>query len=134
MGVWGTGIYDNDDAADWSSEFPTHGMQAVADALDAVLDVEYIESPDGAAALAAADVVARLVSGRGEESVYCEEAAAWTDAHPGPPAPELIAKAVLAVERVRGDNSELAELWSEDSASVARWRASLADLVERLNS
>jgi hypothetical protein len=134
MGAWGTGIYDNDDAADWSAEVPEHGMQAVEAALDAVLEADYVEAPDGACALAAADVVARLVSGRGDDSPYCADVVGWTAANPGSPSPTVIAKAVRAVERVSGTESELAELWSENSAEVAVWRATLADVAQRLNA
>ena len=132
MGAWGWGTYDNDDAADWSAEVTERGLQAVEEALDAVLEGGYVESSDGACALAAADVVARLVSGRGEDSPYCEDVVAWVNAHPGTPAAGLISKAVRAVERVAGGESELAELWAENPTDGPNWRASLGDLTRRL--
>jgi hypothetical protein len=134
MGAWGTGIYDNDDAADWSAEVSEGGMQAGEAALDAVIGSVYVEAWDGACALAAADVVARLVSGLGEDSPYCEPVVAWVASHPGSPPPAIIAKAQRAVERVGGDDSELAELWSENTAEVAGWRATLADVAQRLGA
>ena len=81
MGAWGPGIYENDDAADWGAEVTDLGLQAVEDALDIAIEADYIEAPDGACALAAADVVARLVSGRGENSVDCEDVVAWVEAN-----------------------------------------------------
>jgi hypothetical protein len=134
VGAWGTGIYDNDDAADWSAEVAARGLAAVEDAIEAVLDADYVEASDGACALAAADVVARLVSGGGEDSPYCEGVTAWVAANPGSPPPELIARALRAVLRVGGDGSELVELWSENTAAVADWRATLADVERRLGA
>ncbi len=134
MGSWGVGIYDNDDAADWAADVSDRGLVAVEAAIDAVLDADYVEASEGACALAAADVVARLVSGRGEFSAYCEGVTTWVAANPGAPTSELAAKASNAVDRVGGDDSELAELWSENTAEVADWRATLADVQQRLGA
>ncbi len=128
------GIYDNDDAADWSAEVSDRGMAAVEDALDAALGVDYVEGPEGACAVAAADVVARLVSGRGDDSPYCTDVTAWVATQSGTPPPELVAKALRAVHRIGGEGSELAELWSENAAEVGNWRATLADIERRLHA
>jgi hypothetical protein len=134
VGAWGTGIYDNDDAADWSADVSDRGIAAVEDAIDAVLDAGYVEAPEGSCALAAADVVARLVSGRGEDSPYCEGVTAWIATNPGPPPSELVARATRAVDRVGSDGSELSELWSENTSEVAGWQATLADIEQRLGA
>lgn len=134
MGTWGTGIYDNDDAADWSFEVAETGLSVVESALDAALESEYVEAPVGVYGLAAADVVARLVSNRGEDSPYCEGIVAWVAANPITPSPSLVAKARLAVQRVRGENSELRELWSDDAESLAEWLATIADIEQRLSA
>jgi hypothetical protein len=134
MGAWGSGIYENDDAADWTAEFADLGLEAVEAALDVALGTDYLESPEGACALAAADVVARLVSGRGEDSPYCEDVVAWVQANRITPSAALVEKARAAVSRVRGADSELAELWSEDPASSGEWSATIADVEERLSA
>lgn len=134
MGAWDVGIYDNDDAADWSAELADRGLMAVEDALDAALDAGYIEAPEGACALAAADVIARLVSGRGDDSAYCESVVTWVAAHPEAPPPALVAKAARAVDRIGGEDSELAELWSETGADSAQWRLTLEGVQQRLRA
>lgn len=45
----------------------------------------------------------------------------------------MLTLALGAVERVRGKDSELAELWS-DGTSLNEWLATLADIEERLRS
>mgnify|MGYP000429154681 CR=1 FL=1 len=134
MGAWGPGIYENDDAADWSAEVAEFGLSAVEGALDAAIEADYIEALEGACALAAADVVARLVSGRGENSAYCEDIVAWVEANASAPPASLVAKARTALERVKGADSELAELWSEDAESLTQWAASVADVESRLSA
>ena len=101
---------------------------------DLVRDVDYIESPDGACALPAADVVARLRSGGGEQSRYCEEVVSWIAANPGPPTDDLVDKALRAVARARGDDSELAELWSESRADKDDWLATVSEVKRRLSA
>jgi Domain of unknown function (DUF4259) len=93
-----------------------------------------IEAAEGVCALAAADVVARLVSGRGEDSAYCEDVVAWVAANAATPSPSLVAKAKLVVELVRGADSELAELWSDDAETLADWLATLTDVRQRLDA
>lgn len=132
MGTWGAGIYDNDDAADWAAEVAEDGLMAVRSALGVALESEYIESPEGACALAAADVVARLKSGGGEQTPYCEAVVEWVAANPGSPSDELLDMARRAITRVKGDDSELAELWSEDDDGHAEWLAMIAEVEQRL--
>ena len=135
MGAWGEGVYDNDDAADWTAELREDGLNAIASALDAVVDSEYVESPEGARGVAAADVVARLRSGGGEETAYSAAAIEWVRANPQSPSSAFVAGALLVIDRVRSaDDSELAELWAENPAGLQAWRATLLDVERRLSA
>jgi Domain of unknown function (DUF4259) len=134
MGAWGTGIYDNDSAADWTWGLASGGLAAVEAALRAAAEADYIDADDGACALAAADVVARLVAGGGETSGYCEDVVAWVAANPTAPERALVVLASHAVQRVRGDDSEQVELWAENSESFPEWLSVLDELAARLAS
>jgi len=135
MGAWGAGIYDNDDAADWVAELTADGTAAIKRTLEGALGTPYLEAPDGACALAAADVVARLVSsGAGEASTYCEDVVTWVAANPGAASAELLDRSLAVVVRVQSEGSELHELWWEDEESLGLWRASLADIELRLRA
>ncbi|SFN43433.1 protein of unknown function [Formivibrio citricus] len=58
-GAWGEGAFDNDDALDWVAQCTrSKDITPVSRALQAVLSTEYIEAPEGSAAIAAAEVVA----------------------------------------------------------------------------
>ncbi|MFW2335686.1 DUF4259 domain-containing protein [Ilumatobacter sp.] len=132
VGAWGTGVYDNDAAADWTADLALDGLSAVRAALVGVAEAGYIEAPEGAAAVAAADVVARLRSGGGERSAYCADVVSWVDQNPSKPSVELVAAARAAIGSVRGDGSELAELWAESDEFEA-WHTTLDEVQGRLS-
>jgi len=61
-----------------------------------------------------------------------ENVADWVTAHGAELTVEDVELALQAVERVAGDESELAQLW--DDADEPEWRESLEDLSERLRA
>ncbi|BDG05435.1 DUF4259 domain-containing protein [Anaeromyxobacter oryzae] len=103
------------------------GLDVVADSLAAATSVgDWLEIPDAAAALAAAELVA---AARGAPSpVLPAEAVAWAARTPGLAA--LAPRARSACEAVRR-GSELRERW-EESGGVAAWDAAVAALARRL--
>lgn len=137
MGAWGEGPFDNDDAVDWADEFEgadeATGMQLLADALDVGEAGDYLQSPEGSTAVAAAEVVSWTIDPEAiSDSPYSEAPAAWVrTANPTSNA-SLIAVALAALDRVRSDNSELAELWAESDDTA--WRESLAQIETRLRA
>ncbi|MCA9631806.1 MAG: DUF4259 domain-containing protein, partial [Myxococcales bacterium] len=94
---------------------------------------EYLEAPDACEVLAACDVVARLRGQIGQKDAYTEEVDAWVTSQAVHPDPQLIASAVAALDRVLGENSELAELWDESDEGQA-WRLSVQALRQRLTT
>jgi len=135
MGAWGTGIYENDDAADWVDDLEELGFDAIIDAFEATENAEYVEAPEGAAAVAAADVVARLISGVGEVSEDTEAVMQWIASVREGAWPQLVGRALIAVERVIADESELAEVWAddeEDPDALDDWLAVVNGIRRRL--
>jgi hypothetical protein len=135
MGAWGTDIFDNDAAADWSYGVADGGLRYVHSTLrDAVDAVGYLDADDGAAALAAAETVARLRGNAWVESAYSAAVDEWVKRQSGEVPTDLAALAALAVRRVIGDDSELADLWDEaGEAGYTAWRRVLDDLIGRLD-
>ncbi|MFT3684407.1 MAG: DUF4259 domain-containing protein [Phycisphaerales bacterium] len=152
MGAWGTGIFDNDDAMDWVIGWETapEGEGTTSDpgklnfvigALAAAADAkDYLDSDAGAAALAAAEIVAAasgkparsFVKGKdADESLT--ELAAWSRSVNARPLNDSKARelACQAIDRVLGPDSELAELW-DDSEHSTEWRAIADELRKRL--
>ena len=133
MGAWGTGNFDNDEALDWLyllSEAPD--LLLLQTTLEAVTGSEedYLDATDCAQALAAAEIIAALAGHAPEE--LPEEAAGWLDGRPAPP-DDLKMLALIAIEAIYGEDSELRELW-EESDEFEEWQAVLNDLTARLKT
>ncbi len=103
MSAWGTGPFQNDDAADWVGDvLEADDAELVRLALDELAerdDGEHVEPPEVSVALAAAEVVA---AARGHARAgLAPELAAFAGRH-AQALGGLVALAGRAVERVRG--------------------------------
>jgi hypothetical protein len=130
MGAWGSGPFENDDAADWAWELEeAHDHGVLRRALEVATSTRgYFELPDGAAAVAAAAVIASALDG--DRAGMSDEVNAYID-RVGRPDAELVELARRALDHVAEDG-ELAELW--DEADDPEWRDGLASLQGRLRS
>jgi Domain of unknown function (DUF4259) len=130
MGAWSHGNFANDNALDWVAALRRDGSGAVIHALNAVpeSDDQYLQASTASAALAAAEVVAAQAGSPAPK--LPTKVSAWVSNQP-PPAPELVAIARRAVERVLR-RSELRDLWAESASSEA-WQAEVAGLLTRLS-
>lgn len=133
MGAWGAGTFDNDSAADFAGDFEEHdregGLDAIREALDAVIEEEdYLDSGVAIDALVACEAIARLAGQGGEQSSYSETLDAWVAKFPGGVGKALAKRGLQVIERVMGPESELPELWE----GGAEWLAAMADLKRRV--
>jgi len=133
MGAWGTGTFDNDTAGDWAYGLEDRtDLSLVHETLLTVSSGDcYLDADDACEALAACEVVARLKGNTGTRDAYTETVDTWVAAHPQPVPPDLVRLATAAIDRILGENSELAELWAE-TESAAEWRTAVEDLRRRV--
>ena len=131
MGAWGTGVFDNDDAADWAYELEDASDLAPArQALSATMDTDgYLELPEGASAVAAAAVVA--ASFDGNLKGLPERIGEWIDDHPDTASRGDARLAIDALERVMSEESELRHLWAE-APEGQEWAQEIERLRHRL--
>lgn len=137
MGAWEVGNFENDAALDWVYDLEkcTDGS-FVLQTLRGAIDAPKGPIEDGEEALAAAEVVAAVASGK--SSSLPQEVAAWaTDfrhsrnsGSEGKWVDEALKLAVGAVRRVL-DDSDIAECWGEVE-EAPQWRALQTDLIARL--
>lgn len=130
MGAWGSGSFENDDAADWLAQLDTMAPEDLTKIFGHAADTTtYFEAPAASVVVAAAEVVATLngspVNGVPPEIVK------WTT-NRKPPTPELKALTLRALDRVR-KNSELKDLWLEADGLNER-TAAIQDLQTRVGS
>jgi hypothetical protein len=129
LGTWDAGPFDNDSAADFANDLDDTPDHERVDLIRAVLTAAvendtYLDLDEGAAAVAAAALVAYRLPG-GEQ---------FAPNNYGPEAPvpvlpaDLVPLAIRAVDRVLAANSELASLWSEDMQAQRPWHTSMQQL------
>ena len=137
MGSWGTGSFENDCALDWVLEvLETDDLSFIEQTFLEALDEknEYLDVDLGCNVLAAAEVIAFLVS-RDDSSPVPDipSLKKWISRHRFSVPDELVQLCLLALERTLGDDSELVDLWEEAGPeSMAEWRAETERLKGRL--
>ena len=136
MGAWSTDAFGNDTACDWANGLTeSDDLSLVEAAIAAVVDspAGYLDASLAQEALAAAEVVARLRGNDGGRNAYTEATDNWVRAKRLVPPEALMRRALLALDRCLGVDSELRELWDESDAA-AQWRADAQSLMERLQA
>lgn len=132
MGAWGADSFDNDDAADWISDFCDSPDQAqIVDTLSTVAQMDadqYLEAPDCSVGIAAAEVVAYLKGA--PNATLSDETKSCLSRLNLKADQNLVALALSAMDRIK-TNSELKELW-EESDSAAEWYQAMNDLDARI--
>jgi ABC-type taurine transport system substrate-binding protein len=129
VGAWGTGSFENDDAADWVGKLGTITPDDLTKVLvRAADDPAYLEAPAASAAVAAGEVVAALNGSVAEGAPAA--IADWAKKHPKAFTPELKALAMRTLDRVR-KNSELKDLWME-ADGLNDWIGAMQELQGRL--
>jgi hypothetical protein len=134
MGAWGTGVFENDDAADFVGDVVEgNSLAPIKAAIDRVLQIEgeYLEAPDASQALAAAAILA-LLKDKASAGVETTEALGeWVGRTKISPPKDLLENARHSIERILTEPSELLELWSE-SDEFAEWKSSTEKLAAML--
>jgi Domain of unknown function (DUF4259) len=143
MSIWGASPAENDDAADWLSEFSEEpSIGALTEAFNDVLDVDsddYIEVGECAISVAAAAVVRDLFSTEGPEYLLDEECMAVLRSLSKKLAPgarvSLVKKAQKSVRRImqETERSELSQLMQEDVSLHKVWSQNMDDLNQVLD-
>lgn len=129
-GAWGSGSFENDDALDWVSLCTAaKGGAAIASALNVAIHPGNLDVAEGAAAVAAAELVAAANGKPGE--ALPKTVADWLNRQPKQEIAKLAPDAKRALARVKDPrSSELAQLWSETADT--HWRDTVANLEARL--
>lgn len=134
MGTWSTEPFGNDSAVDWSEHLEQYNdLSYIDNAFNRVIEFGdgLLDATEADEAVAAADVVARLKGKFYVRDSHTEKADAWVTAHSLTPTPELISKALRALDRVTTEPSEAYDLWRE-GAHFNEWKQQIDSLRARL--
>lgn len=133
MGAWGYSAFENDTAADWAFDLEKVSdlslVEAAFNEVEAV-GADYLDQDLSGNALAACEVLARLLGRPGVKNAYTEPVDKWVTAHKITPSSAILARASACIDRVLGEKSELRKLWEEGDAT--EWRAAVEELRRRL--
>lgn len=132
MGTWSHESFGNDTACDWAYELEgITDLSVIESTIDRVLESEdeYLEAPDAEEAIAAIEVIAKLLGNGTQSDSYTERADAWAKENNLRPSAELIQKARNAISKILSENSELAELWEESE----EWKPEISKLLAAIS-
>jgi hypothetical protein len=87
---------------------------------------DYLEAPEASEAVAAVEVLAKLLGKGTQSDSYTEKVDEWVNSVSLIPDSALLTKARLALDRVLSENSELRELWEETEST--EWQDSIRAL------
>lgn len=133
MGAWSHEPFGNDTACDWVYGLEeSTGFGYIEEALDRVLECgdDYLEAPDSEEAIAAVEVIAKLL-GKGTQENDAVDA--WVDANRAEVSAALLQKAQQVLDRIVSEGSELLELWQESGEDNA-WLPSMEKLRAAVSS
>lgn len=138
MGTWGTGYFEDDAALDFMIDIEQSNdpKRMLAKAFDSAIKSDYIESDEGSAVIVAAAYVDRQVNGTKfttESDGAPLDIDTFPDRHPDQNFLDLKVKAVSALARILGDNSEINEVWAENDEEYSTWREGIQQLIGRLS-
>ena len=137
MGRWGFGIFENDTACDFKYVVVDGGgLAAIEQALDRVLAAgdRYLEVQEADEALAAADIIARLLGSFGQQDAYTEDIDAWVKSTQAKPSSALVEKALQAIQRILAEHFRIMAENDEDTEDFADWKREVNALSERLQA
>jgi len=133
MGAWGTAIFDDDTAYDVLLSLSlADPLEQIEEWFANVADVDHLEYTDGQCVLVSGAVIDAALNGT---EYPCDDAETLAEVvtavkHADPT--RLRPVAVMHLERILGDSSELRELWEENEALFAEWEAGIEALIHRL--
>ncbi len=137
MGAWSHEPFGNDTACDWAAELEeSTGFVVIEQALDQVIadkNEDFIDADDGSIAHAAAEVLAQITGQGTQDLDFLDGVSQWIDQLDARPSTALIQKAIIVIDILTQENSELDELW-QDSDDYEEWTQNLNELKEILKN
>ncbi len=134
MGAWGYGSFENDTALDWVYHLleESKGTSLLQGTVEAVFVADYIDADVASEALAAIEILARL-AGRINAKTEIESVDTWIANNKLVPSSELLNLSCKALVAIRGEDSELRELF-EESDLYEVWLNHIGDLERHMCS
>ncbi len=139
MGAWGHGYFEDDAALDFMQdvEDSENPKQLFKDAFEFAIESDYLDSDDANAVIVASAYIDRQVNGTKFSSPEHEELLevdTFPERNPDTDFSTLREKAIIALQKVLDEGSELNELWAENEEDYPAWKQGIEQLIERLSA
>jgi hypothetical protein len=134
MAAWGTGILDNDTAQDFiAAVLDENDLSTVEEAISRVLRSvgDELEAADAEAAIAAVNIIVRILGRDPEEPEDADEVDEWITRCEVKSDDVLVEEARKALDRILTEPSELLEQWQE-SDDYETWEGNVRTLQQSL--
>ncbi len=131
MGAWSHEPFGNDTACDWVFELEgSTDFEVIEQAFDQMIDDddEYLDADYGCVAHAAAELLAKVLGEGTQNESYPEGIDEWIATLTSEPSAALLQKAVVALDLLLSEESELNELWEESGENYPLWKENIATL------
>jgi len=133
MGAWNYAVFDDDTAYDALDDLKVSSNIAadIEKYFDIVIGAKYIGYDEGHYALVSAAVIDSVIN---ETQYRCDDETyfQWIETLKRFDFAPLRQKAIVAIDAVLSDNSELKELWEENEELYSAWRDDKISIQERL--
>jgi len=137
MGAWGYGIFEDDMACDFVEDVKENSLAFFQQAFSQVLETEYVEFEEGQAILVSAAYLDNWLHGtqykndyEGEEEM--SNVNVFGKLYPDLNLEPLRKPAIVALQQVLSDKSELNELWQENEELYFKWKGQIKAIIGRL--
>lgn len=139
MGAWGTGYFEDDAALDFMAdvEESRDPKRILTRTFDKAIKAQYIESHEGTAVIVAAAYVDRQTNGTKYSKHNIDpplQIDTFPSRNPDHNFSDLREKAVIALNKILGENSEINELWAENDEDYPTWKSGVQQLIMRLTT
>lgn len=134
MGAWGEKTFEDDSSLDLIDEWMNekNPEDTIARAIKDALAMDYLEYEAGHAIAVASAVLDYTLNGQSMEDEDMEEFESWLQTLSRDRLEAMRADVVAGLDKLLGDQSELAELWAENEELFPAWSKILEDRKARL--
>ena len=136
MGAWGAGTFEDDTALDLVQEWQDSAdpIPMMRSAIELALDSDYMDYTHGHTVSVASAIVDVAFAGKSALPDDHDELGSWIGLLDIDQLRPLARPLVGGIDRLLGDESELAELWAENEELYPAWQQALRDRQERLRA
>lgn len=132
MGAWGSGIFQDDSTLDC---FDLLKESKTANCLKTFLKKgkeKYIDYEAGAGIIVAAAAIDGILNGINHDTTS-DEFLNWVSENKNIKVNEFIPLAIKGLTKVIGEESELNELWQENTEEYEKWKLNITNMIDRFS-